>query len=184
MDWFRWHHGCVRDEKFGLVARKSGASVAEVIAVWAYLLEAASANLGDRGNPGNLDFEAIDFALGLRDGSSHSIHGAMTARGIVNNDGRLSAWEKRQPKREDMGATGRKRQQRDSQKVPHGHAASRTVTHGHDRREEKRVEEIREEENPPTPLAAEPQAPTPEPPPEASYRPAGAGGVHRQDRYA
>jgi hypothetical protein len=42
MDWFRWHHGSVNDPKFQLVAKRAGASVAEVVAVWACLLEAAS----------------------------------------------------------------------------------------------------------------------------------------------
>ena len=51
MHWFRWHHGTVTDPKFGLIAKKAGASVAQVIAIWAYLLEAASA-AEERGHPG------------------------------------------------------------------------------------------------------------------------------------
>ena len=42
MDWFRWHHGSVTDPKFQLVARRAGASLPDVLAVWAYVLEAAS----------------------------------------------------------------------------------------------------------------------------------------------
>ena len=44
MHWFRWHHGLVTDPKLGLIARKADTSMAEVIAVWACLLEAASAS--------------------------------------------------------------------------------------------------------------------------------------------
>jgi hypothetical protein len=99
IDWFRWHHGSVTDQKFQLVARKSSASVAEVIAVWATILEAASMS-DDRGNPGDPDCEAIDCALGLDDGVTARIIGAMSNRGLFTEDGRIASWDKRQPKRE------------------------------------------------------------------------------------
>jgi hypothetical protein len=99
MDWFRWHHGSVTDQKFQLVARKAGASVAEVIAVWASLLESASM-AEDRGNPGECDFEALDCALGMDEGKSRAIYEQMAQRGVVAEDGRITRWEKRQPKRE------------------------------------------------------------------------------------
>lgn len=88
IDWFRWHHGSVNDPKFQLVARRAGASVAEVVAVWACLLESASQS-GDRGNPGKIDFEAIDCGLGMRDGASESIYRNMRARGLVDDEGRI-----------------------------------------------------------------------------------------------
>lgn len=100
MDWFRWHHGSVTDPKFQLVARKSGSSVAEVIGVWATLLEAASMN-AERGRHGALDFEALDCALGLDDGKAEEIYQLMTARGLVDpKTESISAWAKRQPARE------------------------------------------------------------------------------------
>ena len=113
MDWFRWYHGSVNDPKFGLVARKAGASVAEVIATWAALLEQASAS-DDRGNPGEPDFEAIDFALGMDDGKARRIYERMRERLLIDAEtGRVAAWEKRQPKREDDTAADRKRRQRE-----------------------------------------------------------------------
>lgn len=99
IDWFRWHHGTVNDPKFQLVARRSGASVAEVVAVWAMLLEAASA-AQDRGNVGVQDFEAIDCALGMEDGRAASIYAQMQARGLVDDGGNLPKWSERQPSRE------------------------------------------------------------------------------------
>jgi hypothetical protein len=63
IDWFRWHHGSVNDPKFGLVARKAAARVGDVIAVWALILEQASANT-ERGLFGAIDCEATDFLLG------------------------------------------------------------------------------------------------------------------------
>ena len=99
MDWFRWHHGSVTDPKFQLVARKTKSRVADVIAVWAFILESASQS-DDRGAHGDLDFESIDCALGLADGQALAIHTAMIDRAMVTDDGRVAAWEKRQPKRE------------------------------------------------------------------------------------
>lgn len=108
MDWFRWHHGSVTDPKFQLVARKTGTRVADVIAVWATLLEEASQS-EDRGNPGTLDFEAIDCALGLSDGNAAAIHASLGERGIIDKDGHLTAWDERQPKREREDATSTER---------------------------------------------------------------------------
>ena len=64
MDWFRWHHGSVTDPKFQLVARQAGASLPDVLAVWAYLLETASAAV-ERGNIGEIDCEAVDCMFGF-----------------------------------------------------------------------------------------------------------------------
>jgi hypothetical protein len=99
MDWFRWHHGSVNDPKFQLVAKQAGATVAEVVAVWACLLEASSM-ANPRGNPGDPDLEAMDCALGLPDGRCASIYGRMSLRGLVAEDGSITSWEKRQPRRE------------------------------------------------------------------------------------
>jgi len=82
------------------VAKKAVCSVAEVIAVWACLLEAASAAEA-RGNPGKPDFEALDCALGLADGLASAIYTAMVARQLVDGEaGTITSWEKRQPRRE------------------------------------------------------------------------------------
>lgn len=138
IDWLRWHHGTVADGKFRLVAKRAGGKVSEVIAVWAFLMEAASQS-ANRGDHGDLDFEAIDCALELSDGLSERIHAALTDRRMIAA-GRLTAWEKRQPKREreDNSAAERKRKQR---------AKSSTVTPSHAESHQKtpRGEESREE---------------------------------------
>ena len=156
IDWFRWHHGSVTDPKFGLVAKKAGCRVGDVIAVWAFLLEAASSS-HERGHFGQPDFEAMDHLFGLEDGQSLVIFNQMGSRGLVA-DCRISNWEKRQPKREDDTAAERKRRQRErehemmmavvvtdevSRNVTQCHAE---VTLGHDREEESR-EEKKEEIN-------------------------------------
>ena len=144
MHWFRWHHGTVTDPKFGLIAKKAGASVAEVIAIWAYLLEAASAS-EERGHPGTPDFESIDFALGVDEGTTARVYGLMQDRALIDSDtGRLAAWEKRQPKRErdDETSADRKRRQRERE----GAVVTAAVPPSHAQR---RGEEIRK--HPPTP---------------------------------
>ena len=142
IDWFRWHHGSVNDPKFGLVAKKAGARVGDVITVWALLLELASANQ-DRGAIGELDDETTDFLLGAEDGTTSRIVQAMEGRGLLDQ-GRVVRWDSRQPKREreDKTAAERKRQQRaraanHDQEEP-GHDMSHHVTP----REEERREEL------------------------------------------
>lgn len=155
MDWFRWHHGCVTDPKFQLIAKKAGASVAEVLAVWACLLEAAS-QAETRGNPGEPDFEAIDCALGLDEGKAQAIYSRMNERGLLREDGAIAAWEKRQPKREREGdsSADRTRAYRERQKT-HGDTDADDVTpcDATSRQKKPREEKSREEERntPPTP---------------------------------
>lgn len=142
IDWFRWHHGSVTDQKFPLIARKAGASVAEVIAVWACLLESASMNGELRGQIGGQpDFEAMDCALGIEEGRSMAICTAMVERGIVDDSGHISAWAKRQPKREreDDNSTARVKAFREKQR----HETPGNATEG---TETPRGEESREEE--------------------------------------
>lgn len=160
IQWFRWHHGSVTDPKFQLVSRKSGASLSEVIAIWAFVLESASAS-DERGNFGDIDHEAIDCMLGLDDGMTQKVIEQMAARGIVSGS-EVSNWDKRQPKKEDETANDRKRRQRErehelqlaasvteeSQTVTPCHAESQTVTPRH-AREEKRREEKKNTPQPP-----------------------------------
>jgi hypothetical protein len=158
MHWFRWHHGTVTDPKLGLIAKKAGVSMAQVIAIWVHLLEAASTS-EDRGNPGVPDFESMDFYLEVEEGVAQRVYGLMQDKGLIAKDtGRLVAWERRQPKREREDDTGteRKRRQRgreaggvmagampghtDSISVTPCHATSRQVTpRGEERRRDKRT---------------------------------------------
>lgn len=153
IDWFRWHHGSVNDPKFGLVAKKASARVGDVIAVWALVLEQASANV-NRGEFGDIDYEATDFLLGADEGTTARIVEAMRDRKLLDGD-RVTRWEGRQPKREreDSTAAERKRAQRErdaakggeSDDVTPSHATSHQVTP----REEKRREEQKEPPKPP-----------------------------------
>lgn len=140
IDWFRWHHGSVTDPKFQLIARKSGARLGDVISVWAFVLEAASADT-DRGSVGNIDCEAIDCLLCADDGTTAKIIEAMEVRGLIVA-GRVSSWEKRQPKRE-------REDDRSSDRVKAFRAKQREATpcNATKRQETPREEKSREDVN-------------------------------------
>jgi hypothetical protein len=144
IDWFRWHHGTVTDQKFHLIAKKASASVGEVLAVWACLLEAGSMS-ADRGNPGKPDVESMDCALGYDDGKCARIYQAIRERSLIDEDGRIAAWNRRQPKREreDDNSTGRVQAFRDRKR-------QETPTAATERQETPREEERREEVSTPT----------------------------------
>lgn len=141
MDWFRWHHGSVTDPKFQLVAKKAGASTAEVLALWACLLEEAS-QAEERGHPGQIDFDALDCLLGLADGKARSIYEKMTDRGLFSEDGGIEAWNRRQPKREREDATNADRQRtfraKKNQVTPDNANDNQKTPRGEKSREEKK----------------------------------------------
>ena len=139
IDWLRWHHGSVTDPKFQLVARKAGCGLADVIGVWAFVLEKASAS-EVRGTFGELDVEAIDCLFAFDDGTTEAILLHMDARGLLDG-GSVAAWEKRQPKRErtDDNSTERTKAFRDRKRQ--GTPGNAEEHHGTPRGEERREEE-------------------------------------------
>jgi hypothetical protein len=145
IDWFRWHHGSVTDHKFQLVAKRAAASVAEVIAVWASLLEAASMS-SQRGTPGEPDLEAMECGLGLDEGKAARIYTAMMARDLVTSDGAIVSWSKRQPRRERDDDSSTERVQAFRQRKRHETPGNAEELAGTPRVEKKREEEKKEEE--------------------------------------
>ena len=108
MDWFRWHHGTVADPKFSIIAKRSGQPRHVVIACWSAILEYASTR-DDRGSVAGIDPEEIAIVLEIEIEQVEAILTAMNAKVMIDQDSRLSGWDKRQPKRED--ATGAERKQ-------------------------------------------------------------------------
>lgn len=154
MDWFRWWHGTVTDPKFLWVSRRCSMPLAEVIAVWACLLECAStATQGNadatRGNVASFDCNDYDVLLGLKDGEVEKILTAMRDKNLIVDD-RIAGWDGRQPKREDSGnpntgalsSTERSRNYREKKKLEETqcNAEQRNATQSNDRREEIRGE--------------------------------------------
>ena len=151
IDWFRWHHGSVTDPKFQLVARKSKQSLATIIAVWAFVLEKASAS-EERGHFGGLDCESVDCMFGLEDGATQAILSAMADRGLVDAD-RVASWGKRQVKRErtddfstDRVKAFRSKERQETPKTNDETPCNATQHQKKPRGEESRVEKRREED--------------------------------------
>ena len=140
IQWFRWHHGSVTDPKFQLVAKKAGASLPDVMAVWVYLLEKASA-AELRGCFGEIDGEAVDCLFGFEDGHTDAILCQLVERKLIAEE-YVVAWEKRQPQRErtDDSSTERVRAFRQKQRTE-------TPSNATERQETPRGEESREEDS-------------------------------------
>jgi hypothetical protein len=98
MDWFRWWHGSVTDPKFQLIARRANTNVANVIAIWAAILESASNVTQCDATKQRGDATTFDC-----DGVCASVYQQLIAHKLIK-DGVVVAWEKRQPKREDSSA--------------------------------------------------------------------------------
>ncbi len=134
--WVRLWAGMTTDPKWQTIARKSGQPRALVIALFTHLmLEANEAE--DRGRLDGLNIEDVASALDCDEEAVEAILAAMQGR--VIEDGKLSGWDKRQPKREDAGsptsgaksAAERKREQR-AREVAEQAEKSRDVTTCHD----------------------------------------------------
>ncbi len=140
IDWFRWHHGSVTDPKFQLVAKKSGASLSDVLAVWTYLLEKASA-AEFRGCFGEVDCESVDCLFGFDEGKTDAILFQMVDRKLIADE-YIVAWEKRQVKRE-------RESDNSSERVKAFREKQRQVTpsNASDEQETPREEKRREEVN-------------------------------------
>ena len=97
MSWLRWWSGTVNDPKWRLIAVRAKCRPGDCVAVWAYLLEIAKEGAGDISAA---DAEQCAVVLGYEHDEVVAIIAAMRARALIDGD-RLSAWERRQPKRED-----------------------------------------------------------------------------------
>lgn len=152
MEWFRVYHGICSDQKWPIVARKAKVSVGTVVSVWLALLEFAS-QAAERGSVAAFDPETVDALYGYDDGTTAAVFGALTEKGLIC-DGRICAWQKRQPKRErDDDSAARVRQHRelkrrettDNATVDDGNASvtpcNASVTPPEKIREEKKREE-------------------------------------------
>ncbi|WWT39835.1 putative replication protein O [Microcystis phage Mwe-JY25] len=112
MTWLRWWTGTVNDPKWRLIAAKAGARPGECVAVWACLLEAAKQTGGD---VSRVDLDELAVVLGFEQALVEAIVAAMRQRKLIV-EGRIAAWERRQPKRED-GSAERGREWRQQRKA-------------------------------------------------------------------
>ena len=133
--WFRSWHGAPTDNKWLLIASKAKVKPGIVSAVaWALFDHASQAD--DRGSVKEFDTETYAVFSGFDENEVQAVIVAMRAKGVIDGDGRLTAWDKRQPKREDDSAERvrewRKRNSVTSEDVTQCNADKRTVTHTND----------------------------------------------------
>lgn len=123
MNWWRAHHGISNDSKLAVCAQRAKARRCEVLAVWVALLDFASQNDNDRGSICGLDQDQIAAITDIKLSCVESIMNEFKRRGMVTSEGRLTAWDKRQPRRErddSDSTTDRDRQRRFRQKLKDG----------------------------------------------------------------
>jgi hypothetical protein len=125
--WVRLWRDMPSDPKWRTIARRSGQSIGNVIAVFNFMMVHATDTADERGCLTGFDAEDVATSLDLEEDDVLAIMAAM--EGKVLNGNLLSGWDKRQPKREDGTAAQRKaawkkRNQANSDDV------ERTGTHG------------------------------------------------------
>lgn len=136
-DWFRSWHGAPTDPKWLVVARKAGVVPGIVSAVVWALFDYASQQ-EDRGDVRDFDVETFAAFSGFDEDAIHAVIRALTDKGIIA-DYRLTAWEKRQAKREDNNSTARVALHRTR------NAMKRDVTHGNSTKLTGTLEKSRED---------------------------------------
>lgn len=134
MDWLRWHHGTVNDPKWRVVAADAGVKVRDVLAVWAAMLECAS-QAEQRGTLVGWNDRVVGAALDMTGDEVAAVRAAMD--GLVLDGDRISAWDKRQSKRED-GAAVRAKEWRERKRTQ-ANADERTGTPDKIREDKKEI---------------------------------------------
>ena len=150
MEWLRLWHDFPTDPKWRVIARKASGiynvdpeiSISEVMAVYAFLLVDASSNEVKRGETHGFVSEDVASALDISVGAVDAILTAM--QGKVLDGNRITGWERRQVKREDL-STDRVREHR-----------QRNAMKRNETLDKKREEEIREEKRKNTDAAEKP----------------------------
>lgn len=113
MDWLRWYDGTISDAKWSIVALKAKTNIGTVVSIWAALLEHASRQ-EDRGSLVGFDGETIDALFGYEMGTAAAVYEALKEKGLITEDDRIAAWNKRQF--DEQGAE-RARRYRERQKA-------------------------------------------------------------------
>lgn len=98
MNWLRLYHETITDSKWPAIARRAQTNQGTVVSVWVALLIYASQK-EDRGSVEGFCAADYDVQFGYEDGTVERVCDAMEERGVIR-DGRITAWEKRQPRRE------------------------------------------------------------------------------------
>src|SRR5690606_28398997 len=135
IDWWRSYHGAPTDPKWLAVAARAKVAPGVVSAVW-FALEDHASQAEDRGSVADFDAESYAAFAGWPEDDVVRVVGALTDKGLIT-DGRLTAWARREPRREDS-STERvcALRERVKRSETQRNAAKRTVTPDKNREEE------------------------------------------------
>jgi hypothetical protein len=111
MDWFRHYHGLCTDPKLHRIARTAKVSRGLVIAAWCAILETASQN-DPRGLADDVDETALAFLIDVKPGVAGRILEAIRATGLIDEEGHVAAWNKRQRASDDVAVRVAKHRER------------------------------------------------------------------------
>lgn len=168
-EWFRSWHGAPTDSKFRVIAKRAGVAPGVVSAVYWALLDYASQN-EPRGSVEGFDTETYAEWAGWEESDVLAILDAFTGKQAII-DGRIVAWEKRQPKREDPTGAERQARHRDAQRnasntadtisddVTQSNATSRDVTQKNARLDKSTLDKNQRDEGIARPQAGVPVYP-------------------------
>ena len=130
MNWLRLYHEVISDPKWPAVARRAQTNQGTVVSVWVALLIYASQQ-DERGSVDGFCATDCDALYGYDDGTCQRVIDALKERGVIQ-DGKLAAWDKRQPKREretDETSTERVRKYRQARAVTSCNANETALKH-------------------------------------------------------
>ena len=102
IQWWRSWHGAPMDNKWPVIALRSGVKVGIVSAIAWALMDYASQHK-ERGSIEGFDTEVYAVYSGFTEDEIKAVIKAMEDKGIIS-DNHLTNWEKRQPQREDNSA--------------------------------------------------------------------------------
>jgi hypothetical protein len=130
LQWWRSWHGAPMDNKWPVIALRSGVKPGIVSAIAWALMDYASQQK-DRGSLDGFDIEVYAVFSGFEEDEIKAVIKSMEDKGIIT-DNRLTHWEKRQPKREDNS----------TERVARYREVKRSVTQGNAENspEERRVD--------------------------------------------
>lgn len=132
--WVRLWEDMPTDPKWRVISRRSGRPIAEVMAVFMFMMTNAGGNQKERGRLESWSDEDVSAALDIDSQHVESIREAMQGKTLEGD--KLTGWEKRQPKRED-NSTSRVTAWRETQR----NEMKRNVTHCNAPEEKRRDSE-------------------------------------------
>lgn len=144
-NWFRSWHGAPTDNKWLLIAKNSGVPAGVVSAIMWALLDHASQH-EERGTVSDFDIETYSVFSGFDMKHIETVVTFLKQKSVIVN-GKLAAWDKRQPKREDNNSSERVKAYRERKKNQQVTETKRDVTPCNEMKRNETLDKIREDKD-------------------------------------